>query len=172
MGLSLAALVQLRHRPWLVTGWLWYLGTLEPVIGFVQVGLQSMADRYTYIPLIGIFLAAVWSVPELARATRLRQLIHVLAAAAFLITLGQLSRQQVRLWRDGGSLFGHAIAVDADSSLAHHNLANILLAQGDDQNAIVHYRTVTRLLPNYTEAYLGLGVAYGMQGNLGQEVFW
>ncbi|HWR97009.1 MAG TPA: tetratricopeptide repeat protein [Candidatus Methanoperedens sp.] len=171
LGLSLAAALGLRRRPWLAAGWLWYLGTLVPVIGLVQVGRQALADRYTYVPLVGVFIAASWGLAAAVRGRRQR-LIAGVAAGAILLALTAASREQVRLWRDGKTLFGHAVAVDPRSSLAHHNLANVLLKEGHTQEAIEHYRQVTRLLPEYAEAYVGLGVASGVLGLLEEEASW
>lgn len=117
-----------RKSPWLLVGWLWFLGTLVPVIGLVQVGRQAMADRYTYLPFIGLFLAVVWGLAELTE--RRGALRPVLGALAILVILGLvgMTRAQTRHWRDGVTLFRHALAATGDNPLARRGLAKALAA--------------------------------------------
>ncbi len=153
-----AAVVRLaRSRPWFAVGWLWYVGTLLPVIGLVQVGMQSMADRYTYVPLIGIFLAAAWGLDDAFDGPRCRR---VLAGAwvAACIVLALASWRQVGYWKDGVSLFTRALAVAEGNALTHNNLAVALLARGDDAGAERHYRLALTYDPTNAVAHYNLGI--------------
>ncbi|HEY9422309.1 MAG TPA: hypothetical protein VIW92_12900 [Thermoanaerobaculia bacterium] len=123
------AIWRARRSPWLLVGWLWFLGTLVPVIGLVQVGRQAMADRYTYLPFIGLFLAMVWGAAELAqRRASLRPILGTLAVLAILGLAG-MTRAQVHHWRDSVTLFRHALKVSRDNPLARRGLAKALAAQ-------------------------------------------
>jgi hypothetical protein len=126
-----------RHR-YLLVGWFWFLGTLVPVIGLLQVGAQGMADRYSYIPLIGPFIMVAWGVPGLvgAWAPAWPRRAHTLAAAAVLVALSLAAFVQVGNWRDGVVLFKRAIAVGADNPLINYNLGLALTKQGRTEEAI------------------------------------
>jgi tetratricopeptide (TPR) repeat protein len=139
---AISVLVVLGTRRWqyLLVGWLWYLGMLVPVIGLVQVGQQCMADRYTYLPLIGIFLIAVWGVADLAAGRRRGRIAMAGAAGTVILACMVGTRHQVRHWRNGVTLFEHALEVTKDNSLAHNNLGMALMRQGRPEEAIVHYR--------------------------------
>jgi Flp pilus assembly protein TadD len=164
---TLTALTALmvRRAPYLLVGWLWYLVTLAPVSGVLQVGWQGMADRYTYLPSIGLYLAAVWGVADLA--TRRRPFTHwprgrqAAAVAAGLLLLAALTaatRRQVATWSDTLSLFRHALEVQ-ESYLAHTNVAEELRARGDQAGALVHYRAAVALAPHNPRAHAALGNA-------------
>src|SRR5262245_28892181 len=137
-ALTLGALRQAPIRPWLAVGWLWYLGTLVPMLGLVQVGGQARADRYTYLPLVGIYVAAVWSAAE--AAVRLRVPRRLLAAgfAALLAALAVATRAQIAHWRDTVSLFERALAVTAPNPVAHVMMAKALASQGRFELALEH----------------------------------
>jgi len=145
-----------RGRPYWLAGWLWYLGTLVPVIGLVQVGKQAMADRYSYFPCIGIFLAAVLAGKELA--TRFRVKWQPLLAGAGLILAVNLwfTARQLNYWRDDVSLFSHAVAVTADNPGAQINLGLALEQEGQRDAALIHYREALRLAPDSVEAHNNL----------------
>ena len=165
-GLSVLAFINLRKRPWLAVGWLWYLGTLVPVIGIVQVGLQAMADRYTYIPLIGIFIGITWGVADLAMAWPRRKI--ALAAAALMVAgaCGGLASFQVRQWKNSETLFRHALAVTTDNMIAHNQLGVVLAAQGKNDGAAIHFAEAVRIQPHYLLALGNLGVSLVRQGRL------
>ncbi|MBI4577371.1 MAG: tetratricopeptide repeat protein [Planctomycetes bacterium] len=152
---SALVLSQLRRRPWLAVGWAWYLGTLVPVIGLVQVGIQSMADRYTYLSLIGPAVALAWSLPEPRRPGA--RAAMVLASLSALAALATLTARQARTWVDARDLFGHALAVTLDNHVAHHNLANALFEARDLDGAIHHFQEAIRIKPNHANALNGLG---------------
>jgi tetratricopeptide (TPR) repeat protein len=154
-----------RHRhPALLFGWLWYLATLVPVIGLLQVGEQAMADRFTYVPLIGIFVGVVWLIPP-APASLL-----VPAAAAALLALAAQTRTQVGYWHDAGTLFAHALAVDERNPVAHMNLGWTLLQGGDVDGAIGHFERALELRPGYLNARLELGNALLGRGRIDEAI--
>ena len=132
-------------------GWLWYLVALAPVIGVVQVGSQAMADRYMYLPLIGLAIAVAWGVPELLGAlvgdARRRRALLALAAGASVALLAGTAILQVRHWRDSVALFEHALSVTRGNSIAHAHLGAALLERGEVESAIVHWRKAARLRP-------------------------
>jgi tetratricopeptide (TPR) repeat protein len=166
-----ALVVYLRRRhPYLLVGWLWFLGTLIPVIGIVRVGLQSHADRYTYIPSIGLFIAFVWGCSALGgRFARLRVPLWA-ASSMLLVVFSILSWQQVGTWRDGKALFAHALEVTQDNWLAHHNYAIALNREQRSAEAMQHLQETVRIYPDYKEAYFNLGnVSYDM-GNREQAI--
>ena len=141
-----------RARPWILVGWLWFVGMLVPVIGLVQVGSQARADRYTYLPLIGLSILPVWAAGELAaRRTRLRPLVAGAGAAA-LLALALVSARQVGFWRDGAVLLGRALAVTRDNPLVRANLAAALEEQGRLAEAAEQLRAALRLDPRLVPA--------------------
>jgi tetratricopeptide (TPR) repeat protein len=164
--ISVLAFINLRKRPWLAVGWLWYLGTLVPVIGIVQVGGQSMADRYTYIPLIGIFIGITWSAADLTTASRGRTI--ALAAAALMVVgaCGGFSFFEVRQWKDSETLFRHALAVTTNNTLAHNSLGGTLAAQGKIDEARIQFAEAVRIQPNYLPALCNLGFSLIQQGKI------
>ena len=146
-GISLLFVRERQRRPYLPVGWLWYLGTLVPVIGFVQVGTQALADRYTYVPLVGLFVAISWGVADVGR-TRTRVKGALLAAGVALLIAGVVSsRIQVAYWRDSRSLFEHAIALNDANPVAHSGLGVALARDGQLAQAAGHLATAARLAP-------------------------
>jgi tetratricopeptide (TPR) repeat protein len=159
MGVTALALGLRRRAPFLLVGWLWYLGTLVPVIGLVQVGEQAIADRYTYVPLLGIFIAAAWGVGELLGRLPRSRFIGYGLMLPLVGLCALLSRNQLLHWREDETLFRHALTVTRNNPLAHNNLADALLAKGRAAEAIPHYRETIRLNPSYAHAYNNLGTA-------------
>ena len=130
VGLSWGALWLARSRPYVVVGWFWFVGTLVPVIGLVQVGSQAMADRYTYIPLVGLFILVAWLVSDWLRNWRYRQVaLGTAGAAVILLCLGR-ARVQAGYWKDSETLFRHALRVTRDNYVAHDNLGDALADHG------------------------------------------
>ncbi len=155
-----------RRYPFLAMGWFWFLITLAPVIGLVRVGAQSMADRYTYIPYTGLFIMLAWGVPELTRRLPCRQLIHGLLAALALCVFIAVTWQQIGYWRDGITLFRHALQVTDNNNLAHNNLGIALAEQGDLAGAIQEYRTALAAGPDDYDTHGNLGLALAQTGDL------
>ncbi len=163
--LSVLALAARRPRPWLTVGWFWYVVTLLPVSGLVQVGLQGMADRYTYLPTIGLLIVASWAGASAARRSRAAAHVVSCAAVAALVALSVASWRQVQVWRSGLTLWEHALAVTSANFVAHDNLGVELDRRGRSAEAIAHYRSALRIRPgdrnsehNYASALFAKGV--------------
>ncbi len=152
-----------RSHPYLAVGWLWYAGALIPVIGLVQVGIQSMADRYTYVPLIGIFLAVVWGVADLAQARHWRKEGLVVVSLTLLSVCGLLTIRQAGFWRDTETLFTHAKEVEPQNYLAYNNLGFYCANHGRPAEAFEHYRKSLEINPNYEDALNNMGHALAQQ---------
>jgi predicted negative regulator of RcsB-dependent stress response len=155
-----------RKRPYLAIGWLWYLGTLVPVIGLVQVGSQALADRYTYIPLIGLFVLIGWGVPAILIGWRHRRTVLALSTAVLLLGLTLCTWVQVGYWQDSISLFQHTVKVTTDNNFAHSNLGVALARRGRFDEAITHYYEALRIKPNEAEVYNNLGNVLLAKGNV------
>jgi tetratricopeptide (TPR) repeat protein len=163
---SLAA-VRFRARfPFLATGWLWYLGMLVPVIGLVQVGMQSMADRYTYLPLIGVFIMLTWGGAEILARWRTPVPAIGVVAALVLGACAVRTVDQLRIWQNSETLFLHALRVTKGNDIAHYNLAAHYLDKLRLEQAIEHFRRAIQIRPNYDDALNNLGVALAMKGEL------
>jgi protein O-mannosyl-transferase len=158
------ALRQAGRRPWLAAGLLWYLVSLLPVIGLVQVGEQAMADRYTYLPLVGIFIAVAWALAEIAGRGRRAALAVAAAALAALGLLGAATARQVGAWRDEVTLLSRAIAATEDNYVAHNNLGTALLRRGRAAEALPHFGHTIRLAPGSPKGYQNLGRALAQLG--------
>jgi tetratricopeptide (TPR) repeat protein len=162
LAISALAIWQCRHRPWLAVGWGWYLATLIPVIGIVQVGRQGMADRYSYLPLVGIFVAVSWSLPAPATPWFRRSLIG--GSAAAILALAVAARAQVETWRDTPSLFGHAIAVDRDNWLAWGNLGLWYFDAGRRAEALSSFQEVVRAAPRDPDGWANVAACHAADG--------
>jgi tetratricopeptide (TPR) repeat protein len=150
----------------LLTGWLWFCGTLVPAIGLVQVGEQSMADRYTYLPSLGIHILAIWGAYELA--WRKAWLLTSMSACGVAAIVGCLflTRQQLSYWQDTESLFRHAVEVTEDNYVAHNNLGSALNDKGRPAEAVHEFQEAIRLKPDFALAHYNLGNVYGVIGNV------
>jgi tetratricopeptide (TPR) repeat protein len=160
------SLWQIRRRPYLAVGWFWFLGTLVPVIGLVQVGEQAMADRFSYVPHIGLFLALVWGVADWFQGRGLT--VFAWGAAAVLACLGVVAYFQQGSWRNTRTLWEHAIAVTTDNARAHANLGLLLLQQGDRKGAIRHLTRSVEIDGRYAENHYNLGLAWLREGDARQ----
>jgi len=166
VGVSAFIVWASRRWRYLAVGWFWYLGTLVPVIGLVQVGQQAMADRYTYIPLIGIFMLAVWSVADLVAGWRHRRIVSVALAGMVIVACMVVTYSQVQHWRNGVSLFEHSLMATTPNAVAAQNLGNALHKQGKLDEAIEHYEEAIGLDPRAFRTYNYLGLALMEQGKL------
>jgi tetratricopeptide (TPR) repeat protein len=158
IGITIAVATFARSYPWLPIGWLWFLGTLVPVIGLVQVGDQSMADRYAYVPLIGIFIMIAWSLPAAAFASPPHRQLFGTMIALPLIALAALSFWQIRFWKDTRTLFNHALAVTTGNFVAHNLIAGALGEQGDLAGAREHVEKALELKSYFAGAHYNLGM--------------
>ncbi|MGB8063106.1 MAG: tetratricopeptide repeat protein [Candidatus Sulfotelmatobacter sp.] len=162
LGAVTAAVWRNRARyPYILVGWLWFLGTLIPVIGIVQVGSQAMADRYAYLPLIGVFLIVAWGGKELAAFLKLPPAVPLWVAILTLATLLFLTTRELDYWQDSVSLWSRALQVSPNSSTSEQHLAAALMEQGDDEEALPHYLNAVRLNPRDLATRSDLGAYYG-----------
>jgi protein O-mannosyl-transferase len=157
VGITIGVGVLVRTRPWLAVGWLWFLGMLVPVIGLVQVGGQSMADRYTYVPLIGVFIMIAWSLPSTAFVASNHGWVAVTAAVFMLTTLGAVTFKQVQVWKNTVDLFDHAAKVTEGNYRAHNLLAGALEKQGDLAGAKDQIQKSLEMRPNSATTHYDLG---------------
>ena len=172
LSVTWAVLKHRQHR-YLVVGWFWYLGTMVPTIGLVQVGNQAMADRYAYLPMIGLFVMMVWGIAEWVSSRRLSAMhasTKYLAAAglAILLALSAVTRIQISYWHDDYSLWARALAVTQHNFVAENNFANALIKQGRYDEAITHFRTASALEPLDPTSQLNLGIYAQEHGDLQQ----
>ena len=165
-GISALLFVQRRHHPYLLMGWLWFLGTLVPVIGLVQVGEQAMADRYTYIPSLGVLILTIWGADALTRHWRHQVIVLSVAGSAAIVLCMALTRQELGYWQDSEALFRHALAVTENNYLAHYNLAVALDKKGKNVEAISQYQEAIRLVPGYAAFHNNLGNALYKKGQI------
>ena len=167
IGVSAFVVAQRKQRPYLLTGWLWYLGALVPMIGLVQVGSQSMADRYSYLPIIGVIIALVWAVTELTRNWRLAA--PLIGGTALLVCIA-LTHRQISYWKSNESIWRQALTVTGNNFEAHYRLGRALALQGDLGAATLEFNEVTVLRPNFAEGHYSLGKALALQGRLDEAL--
>jgi protein O-mannosyl-transferase len=170
VGLSITVFRARRRAPWFMVGWLWFVGTLVPVIGLVQVGFQSMADRYTYLPLIGLFIVIAWGFPDLLRGWRHQHIALVLSAVLVLSGLASYTRRQLDNWKDSVTLFTHALQVTSSNFTAQYNLGSALERLGKYNEAVPHLTMAIRLRPDVAGTYYILGNVLYYQGKLDEAV--
>jgi len=154
-----------KSRPYLPTGWLWFLGTLVPVIGLVQVGEQYMADRYSYIPLIGVFIALVWGVKDMLARVEKRKVALGFATVLSLAVCVVATRRQLVYWENSVKLFARTVELTRDNPTAQYNLAQALGVRGHLRESVPHYEEALRIRPNYPEALNNLGFTKALFGN-------
>lgn len=157
LAISILCLLQIPRRPFLAVGWLWFLGTSLPIIGLVQVGDTSMADRYTYIPLIGPAISLVWLGAEIFSRGNFPKTFPAISAAAVLIALAILTHRQIQFWQNSSGLFTHAIAVTGKNASAESGLGIALEHEAQTNEAMVHYRIAIAENPADRQAYYNLG---------------
>jgi len=166
---TLVAVWQRRRQPYLLVGWFWFLGAMLPMIGLVQVGQQAMADRYAYIPYIGLFLMLVWTLEEGAHQ-RIPPWALGTAAAAALIALSFLTHREIGYWRDSQTLWSRALAVTQDNNVAHDSLARFLVMDGRSEEAVSHVRASLTIDPHDLQATMILGTYEHSRGNYGEAI--
>ena len=197
-GLSVVAWVQRRRHPYLLVGWLWFVGMLVPVIGLVQVGAQAMADRYTYLPSLGVLILTVWGAYELMQGKAAgglereereergsvghalaRSTLHASRSTPILLSVVggvavfaclALTRQQIGYWRDSEALFRHALEVTQNNTLAHYGLGVALDERGQIDEAIRQLEEALRLSPANASVHYNLGVAFFQRGRTAEAI--
>jgi tetratricopeptide (TPR) repeat protein len=170
MGLTSLVWVWRRRHPYLLVGWLWFLGMLVPVIGLVQTGAQALADRHTYLPSLGALVLVLWGVCELTRGWRYQALALSVAGGAALLVCLALTRQQIGYWKDSESLFRHALRVTESNYLAHYNLGAALYQTGQVDEAIREFREAVRCNPDMADAHCNFGVTLGLKGQTDEAI--
>lgn len=174
VGMTCFVIWEKDNSPYLITGWFWYLITLFPVIGIIQVGLQSMADRYTYIPLVGIFILLVWATADIFTRLRVPRNITAICAVILLLSLSIRCVDQVRLWQNDLTLFGHALSVTRNNYYAAKIIGDTYQQQRNHAEAIRYYRTALDLQPNVSLVYLiekSLGSSLAAVGKIDEAAY-
>jgi tetratricopeptide (TPR) repeat protein len=169
-GLAVAAWGQRRKRPWLLVGWLWYWVMLPPAAGVIQVSRQAHADRYTYLPQIGIYVAVTWLVAEWGAKRRAGRRVLAGLATAVLAALMICARQQTAYWKDSETLWTRQLARTPDNEAAHNSLGAALYQKGRVDEAIVHFQAAVQSRPDYAEAHNNLGNALLQKGRAGEAM--
>jgi len=165
--LASAVVVRVARRlPYVLVGWLWYLGTLVPVIGLVQIGSQGFADRYTYVPLIGIFIIIAWGGRDLVARWALPVPLVAGVGSALLAAYAAAAWVQVGRWCDGVTLLTHTVAVTRDNCVARNNLGVALAGRGEIDAALEQFREAVRIKPDYADPYNNIGLAFWRRGDI------
>jgi tetratricopeptide (TPR) repeat protein len=170
LGISVLLLVQRRRFPFMLMGWLWYCGTLLPVIGLVQSGDQAMADRFTYVPSLGVLIPAIWGAYELTKRWRYPMIALSAAGLAVIVVCLAVTRQQLTHWEDTEALFRHALKVTKSNYIAHVSLGIELVRKGQIDEAISQYQEVIRLKPDFALAHNNLGFALLRKGQVDEAI--
>lgn len=163
-AMTVGVVYYMKKIPALFAGWFWYLGTLVPVIGLVQVGDQSMADRYTYLPSIGISIMLAWGIPALIKGDNPRRKILFPAALAFLSALSVVTFHQCGYWKNSAAIFSRALEVTENNYMAHNNLAIALTEEGKIAEAVEHYKKAMTIKPDLDLLYHNRGISYVKAG--------
>ena len=169
LSVSLLVIWKARKR-YLVFGWFWYLVALLPVIGILQAGVQGIADRFTYLPLIGLFVMIAWGVPDILSGWRYRQVVLSVSAILVLATLMISSRLQVGLWQDSKKIFEHTLLVTENNFLIHHNFGHTLAMEGRIDEGISHLRESLRIRPDRAKAHYHLGLLLVDDGRIEEGI--
>jgi protein O-mannosyl-transferase len=166
VAITLTGIVLRRKRPYFITGWLWYLGMLVPVIGVIQVGWQGHADRYTYLPQIGLYVLVAWTIADLSASSLHQRRIATVGAAILLGALAWRARNQASFWRNSETLWTHTLAVTADNDVADNNLGIIFLGRGQVDEAISRFQAAVDLRPENAPAHDNLAKAFLQKGQV------
>ncbi len=165
MTITAAAWLYRGQRRYLLMGWLWYLVTLVPMIGIVQVGRQAMADRYTYLPFVGLFIVAVWGCGELFARLELSAVTQIAIAAAVLVGYASVAYLQVSYWHNSYTLFAHALQVTSRNGIAEDNLGEALMEMGRPDLAQPHFEAAAEFIPELSTAHYNLAVLQQQQNH-------
>jgi tetratricopeptide (TPR) repeat protein len=166
----LLAIKHFTRRPYLAIGWLWFVGTLVPVIGIIKIGSHAMADRYTYMPFIGLYIVIAWGVPEILSQFRYKKVVLVSAAVALIAGLMLTAKIQTSYWANSIRLFTHAIEVTQDNFLAHRNLGLALSYRGELDKAFWHFKQALRINPKSARSYNDIGTYLMLKGKYDDSI--
>jgi len=170
LAISGAAWAFRRTHPWLVVGWLWYLGMMIPVIGMVQISYYAHADRYTYLPQIGLYLMLTWTAADLCAGWRHRRVLLGGLSTVILVALIFCAHTQTLYWRNSEVLWAHTLACTSDNYIAHYNLGDALIKKRRMDEAIAHFQTALQIKPDYAEAHDNLGNALFQKGRVDEAI--
>jgi tetratricopeptide (TPR) repeat protein len=170
LGITVLCIMVRRRYPFMLMGWLWYVGTLVPVIGLVQVSDQAMADRYTYIPSLGVLILVIWGAYELTCRWRYRAMILSVAGGVAIVLCLGMTRRQLGYWQDSEALFRHALDVTKNNYFAHKALGLALGVKGQTDEAISQFQKALRLKPDFVEAHYALGIAFNQRGRTDEAI--
>jgi len=172
--LTITVLVTLgrRKHPYLIVGWFWYLITLLPVIGLLQAGYQSMADRFMYMPMTGLLIMMIYGISDMYKRWPYKRLTLAVLSVSLVITLMVLTRAQVKLWRNSETLFRHTLQVTNNNYFIHNHLGAALFKQGNNQEALIHFKRSLEINPYYADAHCNLGVLLLRQGKYREAIPW
>jgi protein O-mannosyl-transferase len=170
IGITLVVIWKAKRTPYLATGWLWYTGALVPVIGIVQVGPQAMADRYTYIPLIGLFIIVAWGVPDLLEKWNCRKEILLASSAVSILCLSLIAWRQVGYWRNNIALYGHTLKVTDYNWLIYNHRGASYYSLGNYMQAIEDFNKAIKIKPDDAAPYYNRGMTYNSLGNYRQAI--
>jgi len=169
--ITILAVCLARKKKFFIVGWLWFVGTLVPVSGLIQAGLwPAMADRFAYVPLIGLFIILAWAVPDLLQKHKYKTQALIVASTAVLLILLVLTRRQVYFWKDSYTLFSHTLKVTENNAPMHNNLANTLKDRNDIDAAIHHYRQALSIDPLYPKAHYNLAFILQLRGRTDEAI--
>jgi tetratricopeptide (TPR) repeat protein len=170
LGVTLLVLWKTRRAPYAPVGWFWFLGVLVPYIGLVQAGLQAMADRFAYLPLIGLFVLVVWSAADFTAGWPRRRAVVSVLAGAVLLACGAMTWKQLGYWQNSVTLFTHAVAVTTNNAPAHINLGVALEKEGRDEEALLHYQEALRIRPTQPQVHNNLGNLLAAMGRADEAI--
>ena len=170
IGITAFCFFRRKSAAYLIVGWLWFVGTLVPVIGLVQVGGQTMADRYFYIPSIGLFIAIVFGLADMAKTWRIAPSLSAGIAGAVLLVFASLTNAQIQCWRDSFTLFEHTLAVTPPNLHIEYNLGMALGASGRYDEAAGHFEKALQIDPHFYDGLVGMGVSRTLQGRMPEAV--
>jgi tetratricopeptide (TPR) repeat protein len=165
-GITIIGILKIKRRPYFAVGWFWFVGTLIPVIGLIQVGSQTMADRYAYIPLIGLFIVFAWAVSDFLKSVPIRKSIFILIAGLLALICGAKAMHQVTTWKTDQQFYGHMLQVTSNNYLAHNGMGLVMSRQGEPERAIDHFKEAIRIKPDYSDAYNNIGRELFRQGKI------
>jgi len=170
VAISVGVFIYRRRYRFLLVGWFWFVGMLVPMIGLVQVGQQARADRYTYLPMIGLYILVAGSGYELLNKWRRGRVVAAVVAIAIVLALVTESYAQTQYWRDTQSLWEHAANTTNDNYIAHYTLGNVLAQKRQVDEAIEHYRKSLQIDPDYVQTHNNLGIAYAELGRFDEAI--
>ena len=171
--LSVFIILILRKQPYLTVGWLWFLGTLVPVIGLVQTGLQpALADRYAYVSFIGLFIMVAWGIPELLHKWRYKKIGLAVFVVLLIPIIMMTSWIQLKYWKNSIKLFKHTLKVNSNNAIAHNNLGTALSENNRTDEAIIHFHKALKIFPDYSEACYNLGLGLLTSGNYKKAIYY